>query len=703
MKKLLIFLILTVPSLCAHAQYFQWAHELYYTNRSANLNANAVDHFGNVISVGFVQNCQICVQLVVRKEDPSGNLIWQYAVNPSGGNGTAFANQLAVDYEGNAYVTGGLSAGYLVFGTDTCYGANFLFRLNVSGVPTWAIDNIDGQIASDSVGSVYITNGSFTRKYNKHKVFQWENRSLPGVTDIAVDNVRKAYIISADSTIKFDAYGNVLLATNIGANRIAISPTGSPFLLTSNSLRKIKGDGTVLWTNNTVGGSAFSVDNNGACYIINGTSVQKINTSGTAVAWTRSSENAPFNSIAVDANKNVYLCGNYDALTIAKLCPFKLFHLTWQSFGNQLCFTAKINSGVPAPFQAGIFTGKFGIGNDPWLCNYTPYSIPYSTCLSDGSNWGPTNQFRAQISNDDFASNIVDIGPANAAVIPGSVAEGTSYRIRVVSTDPVVIGYPNESSLLQDYVEVRDKSLSISATGSSTFCSGDSVKLTATAHPTGSYTWFRNGNFLASGVTQIYAKQTGSYTCSYFNATCDTTSNPVQVTVRAKPAANINPSTSQSICAGDSVVLTASAGGGYFYQWRKNNVNIAQATQQTYAAKQAGTYKVRVTNSFGCTRISPGVSVSVPCRENGEPVEREESISVYPSPVSDVLYLHIQNYTGTGFIYVINTLGQNVYTKEISFENSVEKTVDMTLFSAGIYSVIVKDENTVHLIKVLKE
>ena len=56
------------------------------------------------------------------------------------------------------------------------------------------------------------------------------------------------------------------------------------------------------------------------------------------------------------------------------------------------------------------------------------------------------------------------------------------------------------------------------------------------------------------------------------------------------PTVNLTQSGSLSFCNGDSVTLTAN-GTGYQYQWKKNNVNIAGATAQTYVAKTAGTFE----------------------------------------------------------------------------------------------------------------
>jgi hypothetical protein len=76
-------------------------------------------------------------------------------------------------------------------------------------------------------------------------------------------------------------------------------------------------------------------------------------------------------------------------------------------------------------------------------------------------------------------------------------------------------------------------------------------------------------------------------------------------------------------CTGDSLQLSASAGTGYTYQWKRNNIAIAGATSQIYYAKTTGNYLVTVSvvspactansNTIGVTTEAPlSVSISTP-------------------------------------------------------------------------------------------
>ena len=59
-----------------------------------------------------------------------------------------------------------------------------------------------------------------------------------------------------------------------------------------------------------------------------------------------------------------------------------------------------------------------------------------------------------------------------------------------------------------------------------------------------------------------------------------------------------------NICALGSGHLQANSGTGLTYQWKRNNVNIAGATNRSYVAKTTGSYSVAVTNLYNCVTVS---------------------------------------------------------------------------------------------------
>ncbi len=137
----------------------------------------------------------------------------------------------------------------------------------------------------------------------------------------------------------------------------------------------------------------------------------------------------------------------------------------------------------------------------------------------------------------------------------------------------------------------------ISAGGPTTFCTGGSVVLTASA---GSSWLWSNG-----ATTQaITVSATGNYTVTVTNANgCSATSAATTVTVNPLPTATISAGGPTTFCTGGNVVLTASAGSSWL--WSNG------ATTQAITVSSTGNYTVTVTNANGCSATSTATTVTV--------------------------------------------------------------------------------------------
>jgi len=150
----------------------------------------------------------------------------------------------------------------------------------------------------------------------------------------------------------------------------------------------------------------------------------------------------------------------------------------------------------------------------------------------------------------------------------------------------------------------------LSNTGSLTFCQGSSVTLNANIGGF-SYQWKKDGVILSgANATSYSATTTGSYSVLITDINgCFANSNSLNVTVNPVPNPIISGIT--SICDGDSSVLSINPSTGAIYQWRVNGININGATNNSYVLTTPGSYSVNVTNSFGCSAISPSVNIIV--------------------------------------------------------------------------------------------
>ncbi|HEY0109622.1 MAG TPA: hypothetical protein VGB67_08355, partial [Fibrella sp.] len=142
----------------------------------------------------------------------------------------------------------------------------------------------------------------------------------------------------------------------------------------------------------------------------------------------------------------------------------------------------------------------------------------------------------------------------------------------------------------------------ISATGNTTFCEGDSVRLTVSTASGNTILW-------SNGATtqSIWVKTSGTYSAQVSSPGCTpTTTNSITVTVKPKPATpTISASGSTTFCAGGSVTLTASTNiSGASWLWSNG------ATTQSITVNASGTYSVTAT-ADGCSSTSAGTAVTV--------------------------------------------------------------------------------------------
>lgn len=152
--------------------------------------------------------------------------------------------------------------------------------------------------------------------------------------------------------------------------------------------------------------------------------------------------------------------------------------------------------------------------------------------------------------------------------------------------------------------------VSISANGPTSFCTGGSVTLTSSN---------ATGNEWSNDATSasIVVSQSGTYSVDYTDENgCQATSNSINVSVSDSPVPTISADGLTQICDGESVVLTASASDSYI--WSLNGEELENATSATITATETGAYTVTVTNENACDGV--GTSNFVFVQVNPEPV-----------------------------------------------------------------------------------
>jgi len=119
---------------------------------------------------------------------------------------------------------------------------------------------------------------------------------------------------------------------------------------------------------------------------------------------------------------------------------------------------------------------------------------------------------------------------------------------------------------------------------------------------------------------------------------------------------------------------------------------IAGATNISYTAKAAGTYKVVVTNSYGCSKTSTGKTVQIVCKSGESSLAGQDYFNVIasPNPTPNLFSIQLQSSSTDGIVIdVINVLGEVVYHATgtysgiISFGNNLPSGIYIANFSQG--------------------
>jgi hypothetical protein len=154
--------------------------------------------------------------------------------------------------------------------------------------------------------------------------------------------------------------------------------------------------------------------------------------------------------------------------------------------------------------------------------------------------------------------------------------------------------------------------VTISASGNTTFCQGGSVELSASQINGATYQWLNNGSAVSSGDNRIYqATSSGLYSVRVTLNGCSATSSTLTVTVNQLPQAEVTPNGPTTFCLGGNVLLQASPGSGYTYQWKRNNQELTGVVNNQILVSETGLYAVMVSDLNGCSSESPGLQINV--------------------------------------------------------------------------------------------
>lgn len=546
----------------------------------------------------------------------SGTKIWASRYNYSSANGTDEAFDIGVDNAGNVFVTGtseGLSG--TSSATTVKYNSSGNQQIARRYTGNGGVNAAYAIWVSPTAGIIYVTGYAYqgssadfnfvTIKYNSSVTQKWATQyngpasKYDEACALAIDPQGNVYVTGYSltsvpgnydySTVKYDSLGSQKWAKNYNG-------TGNG----NDRANAIKLDAA---SNVIVTGRSVGTGSNGDDIL-----TIKYDKLGN-LKWT-ARYNSPSNNydegraIATDANRNIYITGySYTAGSSHDYITLK-----YDSSGVQQWETKYNGTGNSADLAATILLDNAGnvfitgsskginsledyqtikycqftanAGNDVSICSGASTSLNATTPGGISYAWTPTTG----LSNPSIA---------NPVATPSAT---TSYVVAVTNSN----GCVDLDTVIVTVVPLPVPS--ITANGPTTFCVGDSVKLTSVAAPF--YKWNTSPKDTLQSIT-VYT--TGTYLVTIKNSIGCSAATYTNVTVNALPT--VNAGLDAITCSNKKIQLNAS--GATTYKWSPGKLLNDSTLSNPLANPQlTTTYTVTGTSLKGC-KSKDSVKISV--------------------------------------------------------------------------------------------
>jgi hypothetical protein len=301
------------------------------------------------------------------------------------------------------------------------------------------------------------------------------------------------------------------------------------------------------------------------------------------------------------------------------------------------------------------------------ICAGTPVTF---TATTTNAGTAPTYQWKKRIAN---------VGISTTTYTDNALVDGDT--ITVVLTSNAACASPASVTSNRIIQQVRPRpTASITPAGTANICNGQTILLTANAGTGFTYQWQLGGVNIAAATAATYTAATaGNYRVLVSNGICTDTSAVTAVSIVPTPVATVSPAGTVAFCQGGQALLTGPATApGLTYQWRLNGANIPGATNNTYAATAAGSYRLVLSNG-SCTDTSAVVTVTV------NPIPTATATAAGPVNFCQGGSVILNANTGTGITY--QWLRNNTVIAGAT-------TTSYTATTTGTYSVVVTNTAT---------
>ncbi|MBK7182686.1 MAG: T9SS type A sorting domain-containing protein [Bacteroidetes bacterium] len=392
---------------------------------------------------------------------------------------------------------------------------------------------------------------------------------------------------------------------------------------------------------------AVTTSASGATTFCQGGSVTLTSTSPSNNVW---SNGATTSSINVTASGNYFVTVTNAAGCVASTAPIAVTV-------NALPTTPTISAGSTTTFCQGgsvVLTSSATTGNT-WGGGETTQAVTvstsgnYSVTVQDGNGCSATSTVTSVTVNPlpstptVSASGATTFCTGGSVVLTSSATTGNTWTTGSTTDTIHVSSTGNYSVTVQDgngcsatsaatAVNVSNAPLpTVSVTGNTTLCQGQSVVLTSTAAD--SYSWSNGATSQSITVTTA-----GTYNVTTTNANA---CNGVGQSANTVVVVNPTPTATGAVTStnGFTVVFNNTSSGATSYSWNFGDLSSSSATAPTHVYTANGNYTVTLIASNGTCSDTTTIPVSITV--GIDEIQNVAEVKMYPNPVNDIATVNV--------------------------------------------------------------
>ncbi len=221
---------------------------------------------------------------------------------------------------------------------------------------------------------------------------------------------------------------------------------------------------------------------------------------------------------------------------------------------------------------------------------------------------------------------------------------------------------------------------------SATICAGG-AGVTLSASGAATYAWSPPGG-LSSPTGHVVTADPGTTTTYTVTGTTEGCSDSAEVTITVDSAVVAAISGKDTICAGDSTVLTASGGGAY--SWSTG------ATSSSVTLKPAVSTQYTVTVTKGaCSNTAVKLVVVKDCTVGINALTFADNIDIFPNPTSGNVQVVCNIPAGDYIFNLTDVLGQVLLSEKRHVTGSYSYLMNMSGYSSGMYILTIEGVNSI--------